>query len=216
MGKANPERLAAAIADGILNMGLDVDPDIAPKLADYLVLIERWNRVDNLTAVRDPGDMVSRHILDSLSALQYLQPGRVADIGTGAGLPGIPLAVARPDWQFELVDASAKRVRFVQQACIELGLKNVSVEQARVQDYHPDQPFDNVISRAFASLPDFVQQAGHLVADQGQLVAMKGPEPESEMSELPDDWKIAGLASIQVPAGAAARTIITLRPNQGA
>ena len=149
-------------------------------LLNFIKLIEKWNKSYNLTAVRDREDMVRLHILDSLTVLPYLHGNRVADIGTGAGLPGIPLAIFLPDVDFILVDSNSKKTRFVQQAILELKLKNVSVQHARVENLQPKTLFSTVTMRAFANLQDIVNLTQHLIAPSGILLAMKGQQPNAE------------------------------------
>ena len=162
-----------ALATGLESLDLALSADVQARLLAYLALLDKWNRTYNLTAVRDPAAMVSRHVLDSLAVSPWLQGPRIIDVGTGAGLPGIPLALAHPHWQFVLLDSRRKRTRFVTQAVSELGLSNVHVVAGRVEDYAPDAPFQTVISRAFSQLADFVSAVGRLVAAEGRLLAMK-------------------------------------------
>jgi len=153
-------------------------------LLKFIELIEKWNKTYNLTAVRNREDMVRLHILDSLTVLPYLHGERVADIGTGAGLPGIPLAIFLPEIEFVLVDSNSKKTRFVQQAILELKLKNVSVQHSRVENFQPDALFSTVTMRAFASLQDIMNLTKHLIVPSGILLAMKGQPPTSEELDL--------------------------------
>jgi len=155
------------------------------QLIGYLFLLRKWNRVFNLTAVRDDRDLVPRHLLDSAAIAGFVEGPRVADVGTGAGLPGIPLAVLRPQWSFSLVDASSKKTRFLRQVMLELGLGNLEVVHSRVEAYRPTRGFDTVVSRAFSSLSDFWMLAGHLAVPGGCLLAMKGRRPVEEFADLP-------------------------------
>jgi 16S rRNA (guanine527-N7)-methyltransferase len=183
------------------------------RLLVFVRLLAKWNAAYNLTAVRDPAEMVTRHLLDSLVLLPYLQGAHVLDIGTGPGLPGIPLAVARPDCSFTLLDANAKKTRFVTQAVGELGLKNVDVVQARVENYRPAQKFDTLVARAFSSIADMLEKTRHLCAPHGRFLAMKGVYPVEELAAIPADYAVSEVAALQVPGLKAARhlAIITLR-----
>ncbi|MFP4683208.1 MAG: 16S rRNA (guanine(527)-N(7))-methyltransferase RsmG [Ectothiorhodospira sp.] len=210
----HPSFPRAAQAEVRLREGLkalDLDPALAPPLMAYLALLLRWNRVYNLTAVRDPLDMVDLHLLDSLSVLPRVTGPRVADVGTGAGLPGIPLALARPDWSVTLLDAVAKKVRFLRQAALELGLENVTPVHGRVETYRPHQGFDTVISRAFAASGTFVRQAGPLCAPGGRLLAMKGRDADDDPAALPAGWGVAVTHPLRVPGLSAARHLVEIR-----
>lgn len=173
--------LAQAIASGGRSLRLVLEPAALDGLAEFVRLLEKWNRVYNLTAVRDPFNMINRHILDSLAVLPYLRGHSLLDIGTGAGLPGLPLAIVRPDLQVTLLDANAKKLRFVRQAVAELGLRNAEVAQARMQEYQPGRAFDMVISRAVSSLDDLYTQSQHLLGAGGRMLFMKGALPEQEL-----------------------------------
>ncbi len=153
-------------------------------LLAYLALLLKWNRAYNLTAIRDPASMVSRQLLDSLSILPLIKGPRILDVGTGAGLPGIPLAIMLPELEFTLLDTNSKKTRFVNQVKLELGLDNVSVVQQRVEHFQPQQAYDTITSRAFASLQDMLQGSAHLLAEQGQWVAMKGQLPQQEIADI--------------------------------
>ena len=176
-------------------------------------LLAKWNAAYNLTAVRDPEEMVTRHLLDSLVLLPYVQGPRVLDIGTGPGLPGIPLAVARPDCAFTLLDANAKKTRFVTQAVGELGLKNVEVVQTRVENYRPVEKFDTLVARAFSSIADMLKNAQHLCAPGGRFLALKGVYPEAELAAIPAGYAVSEVVALKVPGLEAARhlAIITRR-----
>lgn len=187
-------------------------PDLAvEKLLQYLALLTKWNRAYNLTAVRDPVAMVSRHLLDSLAVIPYLNGEHCADIGTGAGIPGIPLAIAFPGKKFVLIDSNGKKIRFVAQAIAELGLRNVTAIQCRVETWKPEQEIDVVLSRAFATLLDMTQVCGHLINAQGVLLAMKGIYPQQELSELPERFKVDVCHVLQVPGEAGQRHLVEIR-----
>ncbi len=163
-------------------MQLALDDVAHRRLAQYLVLLDKWKQAYNLTALRDPQQMVLRHIVDSLAVLPHLRGASLLDVGTGAGLPGLPLAVACPALAVTLLDASAKKIRFVRQAAAELGLANVETVQARMQEYQPGRAFDMVISRAVASLDELYRQSHHLLSPGGRMLFMKGALPETEMA----------------------------------
>jgi len=179
-------------------------------LTGFLSLLCRWNRTYRLTAVTDPGEMVARHLLDSLSVLPFLRGPRVVDVGSGPGLPGIPLAVARPDWEVVLLDSNGKKTRFMTHAAGRLGLANVKVARARVEDYADDIGFDTVISRAFSSMAVFVRLAGHLCGPGGHLLAMKGRLREGEMARIPSGWQVVDTPELVVPGIAGERHLVIL------
>jgi 16S rRNA (guanine527-N7)-methyltransferase len=173
---------AAALDRGLGEMALALPPGARERLLEYMALLGKWNRTYNLTAIRDPLAMVAHHLLDSLSVLPHLplanEQARMADAGSGAGLPGIPLAIARPRWQVALAESSQKKAAFLRQAVIELALDNVEVHEGRVEAWRPQSLFDLVISRAFAALEGFIAACRHLVAPQGTLAAMRGVAPK--------------------------------------
>lgn len=170
-----------ALRKGLHTLQLNIPLD---GFLHYLKLLNKWNHAYNLTAVRDPLSMVSRHILDSLAIIPWMKGLRWIDVGTGAGLPGIPLALTFPDKQVVLIDSNGKKIRFLQEVCRALSLNNVEVIQSRVENYHPAQGFDTVISRAFSELHQMVHWTKHLIAPQGIWLAMKGRYPEHELIKL--------------------------------
>lgn len=205
---------AATLEAGLDTLGLGRQPQTVETLVAYLQLIEKWNRVHNLTAVRDPERMLTQHLLDSLAVLPELPRRddlRLLDVGSGAGLPGIPIAVLRPSWQITLIDSNGKKASFLRQAVAELGLAKVEVVQARVEEFKPSQCYDIVISRAFSDLADFLAGARHLVCPDGALVAMKGVFPEEELALLPETAAHVSSVPLQVPGLDAARHLITLK-----
>ena len=202
-----------AISQGAQALGMDVAETAVASLAAYVGLLERWNRVYNLSAVRSPQEMVIRHILDSLSILPWVTGPKVLDVGSGAGLPGIPLAVMRPDWEFYLLDANGKRTRFIQQASADLELNNVKVLRCRIEDYQSAQGFDSILSRAFASLSAMLSVAGRLCAPSGRLLAMKGALSEQELAELPSGYRLARVYPLNVPGLNAQRHLVHLSPD---
>lgn len=159
------------------------------QLLTYLRLLEKWNKAYNLTAIREPLEMVNKHILDSLAVLPFLQGSRHIDIGTGAGLPGIPLAIALPEQHFCLLDSNGKKTRFLQAVKRELGLENISIVHSRVEDYHPEQTFDTVMSRAFTDLTRMSSLSQHLLHAEGQWLALKGRSPQEELQKLSHDYQ---------------------------
>jgi 16S rRNA (guanine527-N7)-methyltransferase len=180
------------------------------KLADYLQLLIKWNKVYNLTAIKDPSQMVTHHLLDSLSIEPYLHGDRLIDVGTGAGLPGIPLAITHPDKQFVLLDSNVKKTRFCQQAAAELGLKNVMVVHSRVQDYQPDVRFSSVISRAYAVLSDMITSCQHLLAEDGAYLAMKSQAAEQELTALSTRFHYE-MKPLDIAGLTAARCLVVIR-----
>ncbi|UJS25872.1 16S rRNA (guanine(527)-N(7))-methyltransferase RsmG [Thiothrix winogradskyi] len=190
---------------------MEVDAREKQLLNRYLQLLQRWNKVYNLTAVRDPAEMQSLHIADSLSVAPYLRGTTCLDVGSGAGLPGIPLAIIQPQRQFTLLDTNGKKTRFMQQAVLELGLSNVTVIQTRVESWQPVRCFDAIISRAFASLQDFVTFTGKHACENGILYAMKGRYPDSELAELPSGWQVMAQHTLHVPDLDAERHLLELQ-----
>ena len=174
----------AAIEDGVRAMGQTLPPGAAGRLAALLAELERWNRRINLTAIRDPASMVSHHVLDSLAARPFLEGARVVDIGTGAGFPGLPLAIAEPGIEIELVDSGGKKIAFVQHIITELGIANARAVRTRVETYTPRRGFDTVIARALGTLSYLLESAGHLVDDRGVMLALKGQYPHDELGRL--------------------------------
>ncbi len=218
---------------GIAALGLALPDGAEQKLLAYLALLDKWNRVYNLTAVRDAERMVSHHLLDSLAALPVfdeilaarplpnpppggeganagLRPPTAIDVGSGGGLPGIPLAIARPDLSVTLIDSIAKKTAFLQQAKAELGLPNLSVVTGRVEDYQPEAAFDLITSRAFSDLKEFVTLTRHLLKPGGRWLAMKGLYPHEEVALLPCDVKVSADHALVVPGLEATRHLIVL------
>ena len=205
------------LAAGIAALGLTLPDGAEAKLLAYLALLDKWNRVYNLTAVRDAERMVSHHLLDSLAAVPYFQSSspdliRVLDVGSGGGLPGIPLAIARPELQVTLIDSIAKKTAFLLQAKAELGLKNLNVVTGRVEDFRPESGFDIVTSRAFSDLREFVTLTRHLLKPAGRWLAMKGLYPNEEIDLLPAGVKVSADHALAVPGLEASRHLIVLEP----
>lgn len=192
---------------GLQTLELPCDADKIERLLAFIALIEKWNKAYNLTAIRKRQEMVSLHLLDSLAITPYLHGERIIDIGTGAGLPGIPLAVYAPDKHFVLLDSNQKKTRFVQQAVLELKLHNVTVCHSRAEDYHPEKPFDTILTRAFAALPEILQVTGHLIAQHGILLALKGRAPEEELAQIAVPY---ALHTLHVPGIDAERCLVQI------
>lgn len=203
---------ADALREGLVALDLDLDDTTQAALLRYAMLLRRWNRVYNLTAVDDPGAIVTRHLLDALAVLPWVPEGRLVDVGSGAGLPGLPLALARPELDVTLLDASGKRVRFLRQAVIELGLANAHPLQARAEAHRPQRRYDAVITRAFANISDMLSACRHLVADAGVILAMKGQRPDEELAALPPDIVLRDVVPLAVPGLDAARHLVRLVP----
>lgn len=195
------------LREGLATLNVPVDDDKVAKLLAFLALIEKWNKAYNLTAIRRREEMVSLHLLDSIAVLPHLEGTRIIDVGTGAGLPSIPLAIFRPDVQFQLLDSNAKKTRFVQQAILELRLDNAMVTHCRVEEMVVTRRFDMVLTRAFASLPDIVALTTHLVREGGSLLCMKGQVPEDELVAIDAH---ATLMSINVPYLEAKRCLVKI------
>jgi len=201
----------AAIEQGAAAMGIALPAGAAGRMEAHLALVEKWNRVHNLTAVRETAQMVVVHVLDSLTLLPHLGAAkRVVDVGTGAGFPGIPLAIARPDVSFTLLDSSHKKCSFLEQARAELGLANVEVACERVEQFRPAVRFDTVVSRAFAELSDFVTQSQHLAAPGARFLAMKGVYPFEEIARMPSSHRVAQVVELAVPTLDAKRHLVLL------
>lgn len=198
------------LATGMRALGLEPSDDVVRKLLAYRDLVARWNRVHNLTAIRDPEAMLAYHLLDSLAVSPYLVGDRVLDVGSGAGLPGIPLALVNPQRHFVLLDASAKRVRFLRQVAVTLGLENVEAVHERIERYRADAPFATVTSRAFASLAAFAEAACGQLADDGHMLAMKGRYPAEELQALPSGVRLHAVYELKVPDLDAQRHLVDL------
>jgi 16S rRNA (guanine527-N7)-methyltransferase len=201
--------LSAVLAEGIDAMRLDVSPAQQDKLMDYLALMFKWNAVYNLTSLRDPMQMVTHHLLDSLAAVPAFAGARnVLDVGSGGGLPGIVLAIVRPDMNVSMIDTVHKKTAFLTQVKAQLGLTNVTVYTARVEQLQVSDKFDVITSRAFADLSDFVNWSSHLLADGGRYIALKGVAPKDEQERLPAEWKIDRVEPLHVPKLGAERHLI--------
>jgi 16S rRNA (guanine527-N7)-methyltransferase len=196
-----PDAAGQRLETGLLELGIEATEEQLAALLEYLSLLLRWNRSFNLTAVRDPLAMVDRHLLDSLAILPHVPAAglRLIDVGTGAGLPGVPLAIMQPENSVDLLDSNGKKTRFLFQVKTALGLANMAVRHARVEDWVPGDGYDIVLSRAFASLPDMVSCCAHLCDSETRLLAMKGQLPEGELADLGPAVRVAGVHTLLVP-----------------
>jgi 16S rRNA (guanine527-N7)-methyltransferase len=211
---ATSSLLRHRLDEGLANLGLDLEAPKREQLLRYIILLDKWNKVYNLTAVREPERMIGLHLLDSLSVVPYLgNCSTLIDVGTGGGLPGIPLAVANPQLRVMMLDTINKKTAFVRQAIGELDLKNADVVTGRVENYQPPQKFDRVISRAFAELRDFVDGTNHLCADGGLMLAMKGVYPHDEIGRLPAGFLAERIIALNVPGVEGQRHLVVIRKN---
>lgn len=196
---------------GVRQLGVNLSEVQVTLLLQYLALFQQWSRAYNLSAIRDPADMVRLHLLDSLSIAPHLLGERLLDVGTGAGLPGIPLAIAFPHKYFTLLDSAGKKTRFLFQVKQELGLANVTVENRRAESFQPAELYDGVISRAFASLQDMTRYCHHLLIDGGRFWAMKGMIPNDEIKDIAERYTVEQCHTLQIPGLDAQRCLLVLR-----
>ena len=205
--------IESGLRRGVATLSLSLDEAGLQKISAYATLLQKWNKTYNLTAVRDAEGILALHLLDSLAVLPHLAdaPGNVLDIGSGGGLPGIPLAIARPDLAVTLLDSNSKKSAFQRQAVIELGLRNVTVINARVEQFQPATPFRQIVSRAFSELADFVCLSRPLLASGGTWLAMKGVYPQEEIARLPEGVTVRDSIRLQVPGVDAERHLIVLQ-----
>jgi 16S rRNA (guanine527-N7)-methyltransferase len=202
---------AVELAQGARQLGVALSEQQQEKLLGYMALLNKWNKAYNLTAVRDPNEMVSRHLLDSLSIVSFIEGQRWLDVGSGGGMPGVMLAIMFPEREFTLLDSNGKKTRFLTQVKNELGLTNLQVVNSRVEAFEPGQPFDGITSRAFTSLADFTQLTRHLGTEQTRWLAMKGVYPDEELAALPVDFKLESSAQLHVPGCVGSRHLLILR-----
>lgn len=202
--------LVGQLSAGLQQLGIELEAGQQEKLLAYVALLAKWNKTYSLTAIREPERMVPHHLLDSLAPLPLLKGDalRVLDVGSGFGTPGIPLAIARPDWQFTLLDSNHKKTTFLRQALLELQLPNITIVTERVEHYRPDAPFHIITSRAFSDLAEFVRLTRHLIAPDGQWAALKGVYPFEEIALLPTDVKLVSAAKLVVPGVEAERHLV--------
>jgi 16S rRNA (guanine527-N7)-methyltransferase len=211
---AGSGELAAALESGAAALGLPLTTEQRDQLILLVHELQEWNARFNLTAIREPRDMVVKHLLDSLSVQPWLQGRRIADVGTGAGFPGLPLAVVDPARHFTLIESTGKKARFVAHAVAALGLTNVEVANLRAEAYRPRQLYDTVVCRAVGKVGEFIRIAGHLCAPRGRLLAMKGRHPGPELEPLVKGWKLVGVQPLAVPGLDAARHVVELVRTQ--
>ena len=211
-GSAYPEHASEALVRDAGTLGVPLDPAAARRLLGLLEELARWNRSFNLTAIREPQAMITHHLLDSLAVHPELRGERVADVGTGAGFPGLPLALVNPARHFTLVDSNGKKIRFVAHAAHRLGLSNVEAVQARVETLHPERPFDTILARAYAALPQLLHDVGGLSGAQTRVLAMKGRRPDAELRELPGSWRLESERELVVPGLNEPRCLLVLAP----
>ena len=208
-------KLALILADGVQDLKLDLNQQQHEQLLDYLALLVKWNKVYNLTSVRDPMQMMTHHLLDSLAAVPAFAGAKnVLDVGAGGGLPGMVLAIARPAIKVAMIDTVHKKTAFLTQVKAELELANVAVHTMRVEQLQVSEKFDVITSRAFADLSDFVNWSRHLLADGGQFIALKGTAPPDEQERLPTEWKVTKLEPLKVPGLDAERHLVFIQKTE--
>jgi 16S rRNA (guanine527-N7)-methyltransferase len=206
-------QLNADLHKQLIQNNLLFNEPVITKLTDYLLLLEKWSQIYNLTSIRNPNQMIPKHILDSLSISPYLQGTRILDVGTGAGLPGIPLALTHPNCHFTLLDSNGKKTRFLTHAIQQLGISNIDVIQKRVEQFRVDICFDTIITRAFTSLTDFLKKTQHLACQTGVFLSMKGQYPAQEIDNLDSNFAITSIDPIQITGLNEKRHVIVIKLN---
>lgn len=206
------QSLSIQLSEGLPQLSLSLDAQQQQKMLDYVALLAKWNKVYSLTAIREPQRMVAHHLLDSLAPLAHLSNAaqRVLDVGSGFGTPGIPMAIARPDWQVYLLDSNSKKTTFLRQAVLELQLKNVQIVSDRVELYQAESPFQIITSRAFSDLAEFVRLTRHLLAANGHWAALKGVYPFEEIAQLPKEVSVQSVEKLLVPGVDAERHLVMM------
>lgn len=202
------EELRQMLTSSLEALGLDLSVEQIDKLMSYLTLLQKWNKVYNLTAIRDPKEMLIKHLLDSLAVVPHIEGKRIIDVGTGGGVPGIPLAICFPEKQIDLLDSNSKKTRFLIQAKAELDLKNTQVIHSRVEGYNPESLYDGVISRAFAAMEDMLHWTNHLIPNDGVWWAMKAQKDFEDLSKLPGLVKIEKVIELEIPHLHAERMLV--------
>jgi len=209
------EELTRTLVDGARALQLDLSDTQIAQLMDYLVLLSKWNAVYNLTAVRDPQQMITQHLLDSLAVVPFFADAtNILDVGAGGGLPGMVLAIVRPDMRVSMIDTVHKKTAFLTQAKAELGLRNVTVYTMRVEQLQVPEKFDVITSRAFAELSDFATWSGHLLKQSGHFIALKGVKPDAEIARLPATWKVTNVEPLMVPGLNAERHLVFIEAGE--
>lgn len=206
------ENLRPVLESGLDALCIKLTKEQQDNIINYLIILSKWNSVYNLTAIRDPKEMMTHHVLDSLSAVPaFTEAQNVLDVGSGGGLPGMILAICYPDKKISMIDTVSKKTAFLNQAKAELGLNNVTVYSARVESLQVNQPFDVITSRAFSELNNFVNWSQHLLAEGGRFIAMKGVHPQGEMERLPEGWEVKEVRPLTVPGLDAERHLIFIQ-----
>ncbi|MCV6621216.1 MAG: 16S rRNA (guanine(527)-N(7))-methyltransferase RsmG [Cellvibrionaceae bacterium] len=205
-------QLRDRLETGVTKLGLELDSDRIDGLLAYIQLFDKWNKAYNLSAIRNIEDMISRHLLDSLAILPFVEGQRLIDVGTGGGLPGIPMAICHPEREIHLLDSNGKKTRFLFQVKTELKLDNVQVHNCRVESYQPETLFDGVMSRAFASLEDMTQGCRHLLKESGRFWAMKGIYPTDELKPLQKHYIVANSHALMIPGEEGERHLLEIQP----
>ena len=212
MTASHIENLRPVLESGLDALCIKLAKEQQNKIINYLIILSKWNSVYNLTAIRDPKEMMTHHVLDSLSAVPaFTEAQNVLDVGSGGGLPGMILAICYPDKKISMIDTVSKKTAFLNQAKAELGLNNVTVYSARVESLQVNQPFDVITSRAFSELNNFVNWSQHLLAEGGRFIAMKGVHPQGEMERLPEGWEVKEVRPLTVPELDAERHLIFIQ-----
>ena len=204
----------AQLQRGAAELGVALDEKALARLVAYVALLDKWNRVYNLTAIRQEAKLVTHHLLDSLAVLPYLPAGGLLDVGSGGGFPGIPVAIVQPERRVTLLDSNHKKGTFLRQAVMELDLGNAAVAVERIEDHRPPLAYEGVISRAFSDLADFVNLAGQSAASRGTLIAMKGVHPHEEIARLPAGWSVSRVVALDVPQLEATRHLVFLNRQE--
>lgn len=202
--------MKAVLQAALRQNGYHLDEAIEEKLVQFVTLLLHWNKVFRLTAITDPEEVVWLHLMDSLSIMPYVQGERIADVGSGGGLPGIPLALVFPEKKFVLIDSNGKKTRFLQQAILELKLTNTTVHHGRVEEWRSEEGFDCILTRAFSSLDTMLAQTGHLVRGNGTFLAMKGACPDAELANLPEGYKVTQVHRLSIDGLTAERHLVCL------